>query len=372
MRVLTFLHSFEPGGVERDALRLNAHWAQTGVDTCLVMGRRDGRLADEFGALPHVVLQRPGHWSTARFETLWMIAMLPAAIRRLRPDVLFCAGNTYSVVAVALRLILGRACPPIVLKVSNDLERRDLPMPVRAVYHWWLRRQAGAFDAIVAMAPPARAEIEARMHVAAARIHVIENASLTATDIVRFAAARDAEVPVTGPAQAGRRFLAVGRLVAQKNFTLLLDAFAHMARGDDRLVLIGEGPERRALERRVARLDLSARVAMPGHANPLYDAFAVADALVLSSDYEGLGVVVVEALAAGVPIVATDCSVNMRALVATDGAVVPTRDVAALARALDAITRDAVGVPAMRRRAATFTVEATAPRWITLFKAIIG
>ena len=45
MRILTFLHSFEPGGVERDALRLNAEWAKLGADVRIVLGRREGRLA---------------------------------------------------------------------------------------------------------------------------------------------------------------------------------------------------------------------------------------------------------------------------------------------------------------------------------------
>ncbi len=365
MRVLTFLHSFEPGGVERDALRLNAEWAKLGADVRIVLGRREGRLADEAPDLDYVVLQQGGR-STAAFETLWMIWKLPAAIRAIQPDVLFCAGNTYSIVAVAMRLALGRKCPPIVLKVSNDLQRRDLPAPMRWAYHLWLRVQVPAFTAIVAMAEPARTEVTQVMRAPPSRVTVINNASVRQDDLDRFAAARD----VVARDQSGRHFLAVGRLVAQKNFALLLRAFARVAREDDRLTLIGEGPHRSVLERLATTLGIATKIDMPGHINPLYDQFARADAFILSSDYEGLGVVVVEALAAGVPIVATDCCVNMPMLVEGAGLIVPIKDAAALAAAMDRIDALPVDVPKMRARARGFSVETTAPNWMALFDRV--
>jgi glycosyltransferase involved in cell wall biosynthesis len=366
MRVLTFLHSFEPGGVERDALRLNDEWAKLGIDAQIVLGRRDGRLADEAPELRYTVLQQ-GKVSTASFETLWMIAKLPAAIRAIKPDVIFCAGNTYSIVAVAMRLILGRKCPPVVLKVSNDLQRRDLPAPMRWAYHFWLRLQAPAFKAIVAMAEPARTEVESVMRVPASRVTVINNASLRLADVKAFANARD----VAQRNHEGRHFLAVGRLVAQKNFTLLLRAFARIKRPGDRLTLIGEGQKRVSLEALAVQLGIATDIDLPGHINPLHAAFATADAFVLSSDYEGLGVVVVEALAAGVPVVATDCCVNMPKLIEGAGVIVPIKDVAALADAMNRAVALNIDTTAMRHRARSFAVEETAPAWLELFTTLV-
>ena len=367
MRVLTFLHSFEPGGVERDALRRAAAWTMLGIEAPIVLGRRDGRLADEAPDLKYHVIQT-GAFSTAAFETLWMIFKLPAVLKRIQPDILFCSGNTYSIVAVAMRLWLGRACPPIVLKVSNDLRRNDLPAPMRWAYHLWLRMQRGAFDAIVAMAEPARGEVIDVMRVDPARVHVINNASLTEGDATAFAKARD----IARREHKGRRFLAVGRLALQKNFALLLRAFARIATGDDHLTIIGEGGQRPNLERLATSLGIADRVSMPGHINPLHDAFAKVDAFVLSSDYEGLGVVVIEALAAGVPSVATDCCINMPMLVEGAGIIVPIKDVAALAQAMDKIATQPINVAAMRARARSFAVESTAPAWLTLFRDVAG
>lgn len=363
MRVLTFLHSLEVAGVERDALRLIAAWRTLGAEAPLALGRIDGALAAELPDGPTTVFQT-GRLSTAAFETLWMIARLPREILRQRPDVLFCAGNTYTIVAVAMRVLLGRRCPPIVLKVSNDLERRDLPALARWGYHWWLRVQRRAFAAAVAMAEPARAEIE--RYLPGVPVTVIENASLTEASALGLARARDA-ARRDGP---GRRFLAVGRLVAQKNLALLIEAFARIARADDRLTIVGEGPERRRLERLVGQRGLAGHVALPGHVQPIDDLHAAADAFVLPSNYEGLGVVVVEALAAGVPIVTTDCSVNMRALVGNAGIVVPIRDASALAAAMERAVTLRPDAAAMRARAASFTVERAAPRWLALFDRV--
>lgn len=142
MRVLTFLHSFEPGGVERVALRLVRHWRALGIDAPLFMGRSEGAMAADVAA--GLAFETPrAPFPTAWCETLWMILTLPRAIRRLRADVLFCAGNSYTVVAVALRLLLGRNCPPIVAKISNSLDRPDLGPLARWGYVRWLRIRGG-------------------------------------------------------------------------------------------------------------------------------------------------------------------------------------------------------------------------------------
>ena len=153
LRVMTFLHSFEPGGVERVALRLHSEWTRLGIDARLVLGRDTGVQRNDWPRLSYRTLA-PRWLPTAGVETLWLIAALPGEIRRQRPDVLFCAGNTYAVVAVAMRLLLGRACPPIVAKVSNDLARIDRSRLERWAYRLWLRIQGRLVDRFVGMAPP--------------------------------------------------------------------------------------------------------------------------------------------------------------------------------------------------------------------------
>jgi glycosyltransferase involved in cell wall biosynthesis len=369
LRVLTFLHSFEPGGVERVALRLHAAWLaagnEGGVDARLVMGRNDGAMRREWPGLEPDMLG-DGRVPTAHWETLWMILRLPAAIRRIQPDVLFCAGNSYTIVAVMMRLLLGKRCPPVVAKISNDLVRADLPAPARPFYRAWLRIQGRMLDRIVGMAPPMRAEIAALMQAPGERIAIIDDPSLDESDIIRLAEARRTAVK----AGSGRRFLAIGRLAAQKNFALLIEAFARIAGPDDRLAIIGEGGERRALEAQIKRLGLEDKVRLPGHVSPLDAELTAADALVLSSDYEGVPAVVAEALAAGLPIVATRCSVSMDDMLGGGrfGLLVPVGDVAALASAMIAIAAQNFDANAASTQARRFTVQLASHRYLALME----
>jgi glycosyltransferase involved in cell wall biosynthesis len=363
---LTFLHSFAPGGVERIAARLHAAWVRAGADAQMVLA--DASIA------PPIALQAvsqigatPRHHTVARFAAL--LRGLRAMIAQQRPDVLFCAGNTYTALAVALKLTLGRACPPIVVKISNDLVRPDMSPPLRYAYHRWLRIQGRHLDHFVGMAPAMRGEIARLVGVSQSRISVIADPALADADLCRLAAARDA----AARARPGRHYLAVGRLAPQKNFALLLDAFARIAEADDTLRILGEGPERRALEAQAARLGIAGSVYIPGHVDPLDGWLAEADAFVLSSDYEGVPAVVIEALATGLPIVATDCCVSMADLLGhgTLGHLVPTGDAAALAEAMATIPPDSARTIAARRAAAaTFTIESATDKYLGLMRTL--
>ncbi|MCW1381385.1 glycosyltransferase [Novosphingobium sp. KCTC 2891] len=365
-RVLTFLHSFEPGGVERVALRLHRAWVDEGADARLVMGRLDGAMRAEWPGLEPDVFGSRGI-DTGPLETLWMILRLPGAIRRHRPDVLFCAGNSYTVVAVAMKLLLGRRCPPIMAKVSNDLLRLDLPAFAMPFYRIWLRMQGRFIDRLVAIAPAMVDEIVELMAVPLERVAVIENPAMTGEELDRLAGTPRA------PHNGGRRFLAVGRLAAQKNFTGLVDAFARIARHDDRLTICGEGGQRAAIEARARRLGVADRVLLPGHTHPLDAPLAEADALVLSSDYEGLPSVVLEAYAAGLPVVATDCSASMASLLGHGrfGLLVPPGDVGALATAMDRIADHPFDPELARDEARRFTVDLAARRYLQAMEDLV-
>ncbi|WP_255326553.1 glycosyltransferase [Sphingobium sp. EM0848] len=364
MRILTFLHSFEPGGVERVALRLVRHWREQGVDAPLFMGRSDGAMQRELGeGLDPYMPLRP-RFSIAWCETLWMIATLPAAIRRLRPDVLFCAGNSYAVVAVAMKLLLGRACPPILAKISNDLERRDMPGPGRIAYRLWLRIQGRFIDHFVAMAPGLEAEIATLIRPRHPAISIIPDPALSLAQIDRL---RSRTLPET--TGEGRRFVAIGRLVRQKNFALMLEAFALGAGPQDRLTLYGDGPDRVRLEKLADGLGIAGRIHFAGHVPDPASLIGRNDIFLLSSDYEGVPAVILEVLATGRPIIATRCSAAMGALLG-DGALgrlIPPGDVTAFARAIavaDRIVQDEAASLAQARR---FTLETAAPSYLTSF-----
>lgn len=175
--------------------------------------------------------------------------------------------------------------------------------------------------------------------------------------VIPFGAAVDApDAPIPRPPADGFALLFVGRLVERKGVRVLLDA-VHRLAADVTLDVVGDGPERAALAAQAARLGLAARVRFHGTvpAGALAERFARCDALVLPAvvdakgDTEGLGVVLLEALAHGRPVIASDAG-GIPDVVRHDdtGVLVPPGDADALAAAIAALAGD----PARARRLA--------------------
>jgi len=366
LRIMTCIHSFDPGGVERVALRLNRVWRAMGVDARLIVGRGGGATdsCDTDDGLCHII---PGaERITRRAQLGWMLRRLPAIIRRERPDILFCPGNTYSSVGVGMKIALGAACPPVLCKISNDLARVDMGPLLRLGYHRWLAIQGRYIDRFVAMAPAMVDEIAARTRTERMRIATINDPILHEAELARLAA-------ITRAPLDGRHFIAIGRLMPQKNFTLLLRAFARMAMPDDRLTILGEGPERARLAELVIALGIAGQVAMPGHVGDLEPWLAQADIMVMSSDYEGVPAVLIEAIAARLPVIATRCSASMDDLLGHGrfGTLVPVGDEEALARAMQ--HPPAPPAPAAAHaHAHQFTVERGAADYLALMASMAG
>jgi glycosyltransferase involved in cell wall biosynthesis len=365
MRICIPIHSFEPGGVERVGLRLAERWQAAGHEVTVVLGRDRGPTRPQAPALDYVT--RPEPFSTAAWETPWLNWCLWVYLRRERPDVIFCAGNTYTVVCVAMKMLYGRRCPPVLVKISNDLVRPDFPAPVRALYRLWLRVQGKLLERFIALAEPMVPQLVEELGIAPSRVAAIPDPALRDDEL--------AALPAPPPGQAeGRRFLAVARLNRQKNLPLLLAAFAQAAKPGDRLTIAGDGPERARIVRRIAELGLGNSVTLAGHVADVRPLLDECHALVLSSDYEGVPAVVTEALAAGRPIAATDCCASMRWLLQDGvfGSLAPIGDARALAQAMDQAAAMRPPQAAMHRFAALFTLAKAAPAYLEAMQALVG
>jgi glycosyltransferase involved in cell wall biosynthesis len=131
--------------------------------------------------------------------------------------------------------------------------------------------------------------------------------------------------------------LAVGRLTAQKAFDILIRAFARIrARRPTRLLILGEGEDRLALQNLVNQLGLDQDVSLPGFVSNPYAYMAHAAVLTLSSRWEGLPTVLVEAMSLGIPVISTDCPSGPREILRDGqyGRLVPVGDSSALVEAM--------------------------------------
>lgn len=161
---------------------------------------------------------------------------------------------------------------------------------------------------------------------------------------------------------SGRTVLAVGRLVPQKGFDVLIGAFREVNRRmpDVRLVIVGEGPDRTKLETLVTQFGLSNQVSLPGFTRNIVYEYQQADLFVCSSRFEGFGNVIVEALSFGLPIVSTACKHGPDEILESGryGALVPVDDETALAEAIVSALGRPVDGDTQRARARDFSLGA--------------
>lgn len=267
-------------------------------------------------------------------------------LRRARPDALLLT----SWKATAWGAWAGRRAgvPRVVVRLGivRELRRRRHALPFRR----WV-------DALVVNAPEVReAWTRSAPWFTAGEVHLVLNGVQVPTPPSAEAArALRAELG----ADPGTLLVAgAGHLARRKGFDLLLDAFARADVPGSRLAVVGSGPEEVALRERAARLGIADRVCWTAHRGDVPDLLAACDLLVLSSRNEGMANVMLEAMAAGTPVVATDVS-GVRAALgpAADrppaGWIVPPEDPAALGAALAEVLADlrAGGGEAARRSA---------------------
>jgi glycosyltransferase involved in cell wall biosynthesis len=248
------------------------------------------------------------------------ILALRRALRVLAPDMVISFLTRINVMTVLATR--GHDVGVIVSERNNPLRQATSPV--------WRRLRAGLYGLADRLVTPSRGVLEALPASIRGRGRVIPNP----VDLPRRTARRG----------DGRTMVAVGRLDEQKGFDLLLPAFARIAarHPDWRLVIWGEGEERARLEAVRDGLGLAARVRMPGVTARPGQWVEEADLFVLSSRYESFGNVVTEAMAAGLPVLVTDCPWGPGEIVqhGVDGWLVPPENVPALAQALDLLLGD--------------------------------
>jgi glycosyltransferase involved in cell wall biosynthesis len=171
-----------------------------------------------------------------------------------------------------------------------------------------------------------------------------------------------------------------GRLSREKRLDVLIAAWQQVLRSgrDARLWLVGEGPEHEQLERQIRELGLSAKVSLVGAFDCVEDLLFAADHFVLPSSEEGLSNSLLEAMAAGLPVVVSDIPGNRRAVENdVNGVVVPVNNSAALAAAIGRLLNQSewaaqLGAAARSRAAAEFSIARMVDQNLELFRRLLG
>jgi glycosyltransferase involved in cell wall biosynthesis len=379
--IAVFIHSLSGGGAQRRTVTLVNGFAERGHAVDLVVVAARGPLLSLLDPRVRlVVLTRwvEGH-PLARFprriQLFLGLGTIVRYFRREQPGVFMAAASHVHIpVLIAHRIA---ACDvPLALRVSNHLSRSGSggAKPKTRLFAprlaRWLYPRA---DALIAVSRGVAEDVHAVTGYPRTRIHALHSPILT--EELRRRAEAPLEHPWFAPGEPPV-VLGVGRLVKQKDFPTLIRAFARVrAARPARLLLLGRAKnneKRRRLTDLIDSLGVTADVQLAGYVDNPLAYMRHAAALVLSSAWEGLPGVLIEALACGCPIVSTDCPSGPFEILdgGKYGRLVPVGDDAAMAAAILATLDAPPSRDALRARAEEFGAERAIDRYLAVLLAI--
>ncbi|MGE3292479.1 MAG: glycosyltransferase, partial [Geminicoccaceae bacterium] len=293
---------------------------------------------------------RSASFGRALLHNLRRVFLLRRAIRAARAEVVISFLSATNVLTLLATRRLGI---PVIVSERGDPDRTLLPRT-------WRHARALTYplaDCVVAQTEYALARLGRAVR---------HRGTVIANPVSTYGHRPDAD---------GHEISGVGHLMPVKGFDVLIEAFAQTVKAhpDWRLVLWGEGPDRASLLALAERQDVADRVSCPGRSEAPGSWLASTTIFVLSSRHEGLPNALIEAMAAGTPVIATDCPVGgPRSVVAEglDGLLVPPDDVGAMAAALERMMasrafRDRLGGAAVKS-ADRFAEPAIMAQWTGL------
>lgn len=327
-RIVMMLHDLRGGGAERVNLRLLRSFRKMGHEVELVLVSRTGAYA---GEVPDGVRVT----DLGKSNVFKAVPQMARYLRAERPASVL-TGLTHMNIAVLMAKLWARSAARIIVVEHNQISMHAArAQRLRAKITYRLVPFFYRFaEKVVAVSEGVASDVRNFTGLRGEKVVCIYNPIFdqsilkAANDRVDDSWLNDASVPV---------IVAVGRLHRQKGFDILLNSFAALrAKVPVRLIILGEGEERPALEQMIDALGIAPDVRLAGFADNPYAMLARADLFVLSSRWEGLPTVIVEALACGAKVVATDCPSGPREILADGkyGRLVPVENVEALTTAM--------------------------------------
>ena len=359
MSVSMLLPDLRGGGAERVNIDLAHEFARAGHEVEFVLMQARGEFLEEAREHFSVI-----DLATARARS--MPLALARYLRHRRPNALLAAMWPLTVIAPLAARLSGHRCKVMISEHGI----------LSAQYRDWGRRHRAALRASMAVGYRLAGHRVGVSSGVAADIATLSGMRRDAFDVIHNPVPprpepssqeiRDAEGLWSGP--KGARIVTVGTMKTVKNHPLLLRAFARLDQPDARLMFVGDGAGRDALLSLAKDLGINERVIFAGFHRDPTPFYKTADLFVLSSDYEGFGNVIVEALACGTPVVSTDCPSGPGEILdgGRFGRLVPVGDAGAMAEAIHAALNAPANCDALKRRAADFSPGIAARKYLNL------
>jgi glycosyltransferase involved in cell wall biosynthesis len=365
LKIAFLLHHFHSGAAPVVAILCNT-LASMGHDVTLILGWR-------WGAHLAAVKDNVRLVDFGRHRMTYSIPSLIRFLRRSSFDVVVSGLDNANIAALIARLFVPRSTKIITTEHNYPLvDAKAVQSPATRLLRALRKSLYPLADHMLAVSQGARLAVIERFNVSPSNITTIYNPM----DLDRIA--RDRVAP-TGhvwlePKHSIPVVLSAGRLETGKDFATLLRAVAIVRKSKElRLIVLGEGANRSALEALRDQLGLTDCVDLYGFATNPFSFMAAADCFVLSSEWEGFGNVLLEAMACGSPVISTDCPSGPREILADGryGRLVPIADENAMATAILETLSEPRLSEVYEARAREFKAEDIAERYLEQFYSLL-
>lgn len=356
-----FIPSLAGGGAERIWLSLSNGLAERGHNVDLVLSQAQGPYLEQVSPKVRIIDLKAS-------RTIMSLFALASYLKKEKPLVLFSALNHANIIAIIARILAISSTRIFVsvhcflsLDVQNCERKREKLIPFLIKIFYPLASE------IIAVSKGIAKELVEETHLSREKISVIYNPVVTKELL------EQAKLPSKDPWLQEKELpviLGVGRLIKQKDFVTLINAFNLLQETTlSRLIILGEGEERAQLESLVQKLGVEDKVKMPGFVSNPYAYMANADIFVLSSGWEGLPTVLIEAMATGIPVVSTDCRSGPDEILEYGklGSLTPVGNAGALAKAIERTLSSPIDPNVLFRRASVFSQETILDQYLKLY-----
>lgn len=320
-----FIPSLRGGGAERVTVLLANGLASKGYKVDLVVCSGGGAYANDVDSRVNFITLGTSRVITALFPLLRYLV-------RVKPYALISAMGHANVVAI-LAKILSRSSTKFLVVEHNTFSKAETNLKSRLLKPF-IKLLYPFADYIAGVSKGVAKDFSKTLKISENRIHVLYNpvVSIKLKELMLHEPSHPWFLDGGDPV-----FVGIGRLTKQKDFESLINAFAIVNQSQkSRLVIFGEGELRTQLESQISRLSLNERISLPGFVSNPFSHLRSSAAFVLSSRWEGLPTVLIEALACGASVVSTDCPSGPEEILEGGrwGQLVPVGDVPALASAM--------------------------------------
>ena len=353
-----FIPSMVGGGAERVVVNLLKGMLSENVSLDLVLASATGAYMNQIPPQVQIV-------NLDCQRVIKAILPLSRYLRENKPNVLIshlCHANVIAVLAKELALrdtqIILVEHDTLSVSESEVFRARFVPPLMKLLYP--------RADKIIGVSEAVSQDLETQLGLKKGKVKTIYNPVVNSELIAKAKAPSDHPwlQPDSPPV-----FIADEHLTLKKDFSTLIKAFANLRKKvKARLIILGEGELRAELEAITNNLDIANDVWMPGFVKNPYAFMSRASAFILSSLWEGLPTVLIEAMACGCPVISTDCPSGPREILADGkyGELVPINDVMALSSAMLRVLESPISTELSTQRGMYFSFERATSQYAAL------